>query len=527
MGKGAIYARVSTEIQREKHTIESQLSILSEIMKQRGYIQVKEPYIDNGISGETIDERPAMMTLLADAQLKLFDAIFVIDVDRLTRSQMGMDWGRIVFTCRVNRIRIITPSQDYDLNSPEAVLIASVFANFSGYEKTKIISRMRRGKHEKVKQGKYIGGKVPYGYMIDENKNYQPLENEANIIRDIFKVCISGYSLEKIQDYLFDKRYPTPHGECRKWANSTIRGVLTNPMYRGDFRRWTYERVESLEQLVNHTSKKPLSKRHKDDWILNQIPPIIDKTTFDLAQEALKSRRVLSTRNSKREYLLSGIIYCESCGCKMTGQCYMRGRDEKKEERYYVCWNGRRKHLNIECPNRSINASDIETGVWDTMKTLLTNPKLLKKAVFKAQSETVDSIDADLDCLKRQLTEKDNQSNKLIDLYQNNHITKEQFITRNNALKKEEDSIKKQMESLSDRRKVDTTLKTVTELVIELKSDIDSFNYENKRHVLQLLKVAVYVSPDYSVEIRGSVDFRRLNKIDVLDNAVGIENTSY
>lgn len=45
MGKGAIYARVSTEIQREKHTIESQLSILSEIMKQRGYIQVKEPYM--------------------------------------------------------------------------------------------------------------------------------------------------------------------------------------------------------------------------------------------------------------------------------------------------------------------------------------------------------------------------------------------------------------------------------------------------------------------------------------------------
>ena len=97
----------------------------------------------------------------------------------------------------------------------------------------------------------------------------------------------------------------------------------------------------------------------------------------------------------------------------------------------------------------------------------------------------------------------------------------------NNALKKEEYSIKKQMESLSDRRKVDTTLKTVNELVIELKADIDSFNYETKRHVLQLLKVAVHISPDYSVEILGSVDFRRLNEIEVLDNAVGIENTSY
>lgn len=53
MGKGAIYARVSTERQKEKHTIASELSILPEIMKQKGYIQAQEPYIDDGISGET------------------------------------------------------------------------------------------------------------------------------------------------------------------------------------------------------------------------------------------------------------------------------------------------------------------------------------------------------------------------------------------------------------------------------------------------------------------------------------------
>jgi len=54
MNKAVIYARVSTERQREKHTIASQLSILPEIIKQKGYVQILDPYIDDGISGETI-----------------------------------------------------------------------------------------------------------------------------------------------------------------------------------------------------------------------------------------------------------------------------------------------------------------------------------------------------------------------------------------------------------------------------------------------------------------------------------------
>jgi len=50
MNRAVIYARVSTERQREKHTIDSQLSVLPEIIKQKGYKQTLEPYIDDGIS---------------------------------------------------------------------------------------------------------------------------------------------------------------------------------------------------------------------------------------------------------------------------------------------------------------------------------------------------------------------------------------------------------------------------------------------------------------------------------------------
>src|ERR1041384_3598148 len=81
----AIYARVSTEAQREKHTIDSQLRLLPEYATQRGWTIVEE-YVDNGFSGETIEGRPAFSRLLDDATRQLFDVVLVIDEDRITRS---------------------------------------------------------------------------------------------------------------------------------------------------------------------------------------------------------------------------------------------------------------------------------------------------------------------------------------------------------------------------------------------------------------------------------------------------------
>ncbi|MGE5445661.1 MAG: recombinase family protein [Ignavibacteriales bacterium] len=125
MNRAVIYARVSTERQREKHTIASQLSVMPEVMKQKGYIQVKEPYIDDGISGETIEERPAMTALLEGAERGLFDAVFVVDIDRLTRARKEIDWMIIKDTFRKNRVVVITPSQEYNFDDEDQEFISA------------------------------------------------------------------------------------------------------------------------------------------------------------------------------------------------------------------------------------------------------------------------------------------------------------------------------------------------------------------------------------------------------------------
>ena len=524
MNRAVIYARVSTERQRDKHTIDSQLSVLPEIIKQKGYNHVYDPYIDDGISGETIIERPAMLKLLEDAEQGLFDAVFVVDIDRLTRSRKSIDWEIIKDTLRKGNVKLITPGTHYNFEDLEQELSSDFLSRISAYEKKKIIQRMMRGKKEKAKQGKFIGGIPLYGYTYDEDtKEYEIVEDEAKVIRNIFDLCIQGKSIRQIPKQLNDMGISTPtvsrgysKSHNNSWASSTVKNILNNPAYAGEPNRWVHIRVD----------RKELKKRPKDEWFTTEITPIISRETFELALEALKSRQVLAKRNSKREYLLSGLIFCETCGSKMTGEC-SRG---KKELLYYVCQNGRRKHLEYKCPIRSVRAPDIEEAVWGELKRLLKTPELLKKAIL--ESKDLDDFNQKKEDLAELLKIKENEEERLLDLYQHVNIDKEKLIERIDKLNNEKANLRKELEAIVETNKVDTRLKTINELKIELEADIDAYGFDNKRRVLEILLhgkkgVGVFIGADYSVEIRGLVNFSKLNDLGHLENNSGLVNTSY
>ncbi len=526
MNRAVIYARVSTERQREKHTIDSQLSVLPEVINQKGYKQTLVPYIDDGISGETIDERPAMIKLLEDAESGLFDAVFVVDIDRLTRARKSIDWEFIKDSLRKGNVKVVTPSQEYDFEDEDQEFMSDLFSTISGYEKKKIIRRLMRGKKEKAKQGKFFGGKSPYGYTYDEEtKEYEIVKEEAKVVKQIFELYLQGYGVKQIPEQLdklgiptptLTKGYKTKNDNKNKWAGSTITRILKNKAYAGEFIRWTNKRF-------NRTS---MTIRQDDEWIITDIPKIISIETFENTQEVLKNRRVLSKRNSKREYLLSGLIHCESCGCKMIGEC-SRG---SKELLYYVCHNGRRKTLDIPCPIRSIRAEEIENAVWQEIKYLLKTPELLKKAIL--ESKNTDHSNHKIEDLRDRLKDKEDEEERLLDLYQHGSIDREKLNNRIEKLNKEKTHIKDRIEALIEENKIDTRLMSINELKFELEADIDSFKYQEKRNVLEILltgsnEVGVFVSSDYSVEIHGLIDFSKFNNNSKLDKCSGIKNTSY
>ena len=162
--KCAIYARVSTDRQRERHTIDSQLRLLPEHAQRQGW-EIVHVYKDDGKSGETVDARPAFKKLLDDAAEKLFDAVLVIDLDRITRSRKSAEGAVIYDHFREHGIKLATPTQGLiDLDDEDQDLLVGIKRELAKWEKRKIVGRMMRGKREAAKKGKRFSCLDPYGY---------------------------------------------------------------------------------------------------------------------------------------------------------------------------------------------------------------------------------------------------------------------------------------------------------------------------------------------------------------------------
>lgn len=180
----ALYMRVSSDGQRERNTVGSQRTILPKVAESHG-LKVFKEYVDDGISGESIEARPAFQALLEDASAGYFGAVVVIDFDRLTRATDLTQLALIKRIFREANIKVITPTQVFDLKDADQDFVSDLLGVFSKFEKRKILARSRRGIKEKMRQGKWIMGRLPTPYFRDGNGVVRVDPGKEKVIRSI------------------------------------------------------------------------------------------------------------------------------------------------------------------------------------------------------------------------------------------------------------------------------------------------------------------------------------------------------
>ena len=244
------------------------------------------------VSGDKLSTRPKMLEMLEEIEEGLYDAVLVMDFDRLGRGSM-LDQGIILNTLKENNILIITLDKIYDLNDDMDEERADFDAFFARKELKMIKKRLGRGRVKSVEEGNYIGGFAPFGY--DYNKNTKLLEineYEATLVKNIFDMYVNqNMGDAKISNFMNENNFKTKFG--RSWDKTTVRKIITNPIYIGKT-RW------------------------KDKIYQGKHTPIISNETFDKAQELTKGRYIprvkdsYSTRNP-----LAGLLKCP-CGRSMS-----------------------------------------------------------------------------------------------------------------------------------------------------------------------------------------------------------------
>ena len=193
------YGRCSAEENFDKgSSIETQLS------KCKSYADLKDLTIDKeiteSISGTVkFNSRPMGLELMSD--LKKGDHIICSALDRFSRNTLDLlqvieKFKRLKVSLHFTEFGEVTGS---DAMGSVFVKLLSVFAEFY----SKQCSEKQKATKDRLKsQGKFFGGKKPFGYDVDQNNYLIPCEKEQQVIRDMQLMRKQGTSYQKVADQI-------------------------------------------------------------------------------------------------------------------------------------------------------------------------------------------------------------------------------------------------------------------------------------------------------------------------------------
>ena len=378
-----LYARVSTEIQTNGYSIQSQLNQLKEYCQFQGY-EVVDEYTDRGISGKTT-QRPELQRILKDANDGKLDCIMVYKTNT-------SDLLTIVEELYKINVEFFSLTEKIEIASSTGKLMLQILASFSEFERNTIVENVYNGQRQRAIEG-YYQGNLPLGYdkVPDSKKELMINQHEANIVKYIFESYAKGHGYRKIANALNHKGYVTKKG--KPFSISSITYIISNPFYIGKiqfakYRHWSDKRRKGLNE-------EPIIADGKH-------APIIDKALWDKVQFKRQESRKKPQVHGKGTNLLTGIVKCPSpkCGAAMAASNTTNTLKDgtKKRIRYYSCSNFRNKGSKV-CSANSVRADVLEKYVMDQILEIIKSKKVLKQLVEKVNERSqidVSSLNHDI-----------------------------------------------------------------------------------------------------------------------------------
>ena len=378
--KAVIYARYSAGPKQTDQSIDGQVRVCRKYCEDHG-MEVVDIYADRHITGKT-DARPEFQRMIRDSAFGKFDAVCVYKTDRFSRNKLDS----VVYKKQLkdNGVKLCYAAEAIP-EGPEGIILESLMEGLAEYYSAELAQKIRRGMYETALKGKPLGNNIPFGYTTDENRCFVIDEDEAQVVRMIYDMYLRGNNVAEIRRKLTSLGYTSRVG--RPFAYSSLKRILTNEAYTG-----TYKAVGVR--------------------IEGNIPAIISKETFAMAQIKVKKTKELKGRMAKDIYLLSGKLYCGKCDRLMSGAS---GRSHTgKAHHYYRCPGHYKYH---ECPRKPIVRDDLENLVVQMTVDYVLNPKVMREIahiVFMTQSDALRN-DKEEDRLEAALRKNKKEIRNLID----------------------------------------------------------------------------------------------------------------
>ena len=259
MKMAAIYARVSSEQQREEGTIASQTAALNEFARSQD-LEVPTEWVfeDAGYSGATL-ERPGLervRDLAAEGQIQ---AVLVYAPDRLSR-KYAYQVLLIEELARqgVETLFVKAPQG----TSAEDQLLVQFQGMIAEYERAQILERSRRGKRHRARSGEVsVLSGAPYGYRYvrktdEAPASYRVIDAEARVVQRVYGMyTVEGLSMGEITRWLNAEGIPT-RKQSSRWERSVVWAWLAQSCLSRSSRVWQDARRRPNPRHTNTASTR-------------------------------------------------------------------------------------------------------------------------------------------------------------------------------------------------------------------------------------------------------------------------------
>ena len=500
----AAYCRVSTDSEDQLQSYHSQVKYYTDLINENSDWTMAGVYADEAITGTQIDKRLDFQRLINDCMNGDIDMVITKSISRFARNTLDT----LKYVRRLKEINVAVFFEEENINTltMDGELLLVILSSVAQQEVENISANVKKGLKMKMQRGELVGFHGCLGYDYDkESKTISINEDEAEIVRYIFKRYLEGAGGSVIAGELENLGYKSPRGSS-KWSATTVLGIIKNEKYKGDL-------LMGKTFTVDPITKRRLDNFGEEDkfYIKEHHEPIICEDDFDKAQEIrlrrAKNRNTVKSKDGKREkfsrkYAFSCLLECGFCGSNLSRRTWHSNSQYKKT--IWQCVTGTKKGKKF-CPNsKGIEEIAIEKAFLESYRQLTSNNKDIASGFLELVEASLNdkSLEKSINKLEREITHLLNKQNSLVDLRLEEKIDGDLYEEKYLSLQKEYSTKKKEKEtleySIENNNEIKNRMKTF-KTMLERKEVLKEFD----RYVFESIVDKVIVG---EVDENGNVD---------------------
>ncbi len=439
--RAVYYARVSTEKDEQLHSLQNQVEYFESFLEKRPQWTSVGGYVDEGLSGTSVEKRTHFLRMIEDARAGLFDLIVTKEISRFSRNTLDS----IRFTQELLRygVGVFFEADNICTFAPDAELRLTIMASLAQDEVRRTSERVKFGFRRSMEKGRVLGADNTPGYRKKDGVlTVEP--KEAEFVRRVFHEYVGGtHGLRRLAVKLSEEGFTDRHG--RVYSYASLRNIITNPKYKGHYCGRKY-------QTLDYRSHKVV-RLDPSDWVTGRderIPALVSEALWDEANRLLRTRGAVMkqhTRAVQSRYPFSGKLVCGTHGDSYHRIVVKSGSGQREG---WVCRRYRLYGREKGCDSPILYSDELYAILAEVVSQLqLNRERIINEllVLYETYAEESDETGR-LETLCAVLSTLERKKDKLLELYIETLITKEEFAARNDKMEEERRRVSSEIEKL-------------------------------------------------------------------------------